>query len=194
MKKSSRGFTLVELVIVVAIIIILAAITISVYSGTQARSRDAKRKADIANITKAMELYYDDNGQYPTSSGSTAINPGWVSSNDDSWANLESQLVGSNAIDKLPKDPVNLPNTKAAGAGVTSSVKSNLSYAIYVNSGNYCGSAPRQMYLILYRLETGEKAQQSDGSPCNNVAPNNTTDLGPNYTNAYGVSFYRYIR
>lgn len=192
MKKSSRGFTLVELLIVVATIIILAAVTILAYSGTQARSRDAKRRADVANIAKAMEIYYGDNGQYPTATGSTAINASWASSNDDSWTTLASQLISANAIDALPFDPTNAPKTKAAGTSVLSSSKSNLSYAIYVNTTNYCGSAPRQMYLILYRLETGEKAQQSDGKACDTSV--NTTDLGPNYSAAYGVSYYRYVR
>lgn len=58
MKKnypSSRGFTLVELMVVVAIIAILAVVGITVYSNVQKSARDARRQADIGAITSALE-------------------------------------------------------------------------------------------------------------------------------------------
>lgn len=53
--NNPQGFTLVELLVVVAIIAILAVIGIVIFSGVQKNSRDAKRKADIDSISKAWE-------------------------------------------------------------------------------------------------------------------------------------------
>ena len=62
MRKNKSGFTLIELLVVIVIIGILVGITLFVYRGAQGRARDAQRQTDIANIQKALELYYDDNG------------------------------------------------------------------------------------------------------------------------------------
>ncbi len=188
MIKNTRGFTLVEVLIVIGVIAVLAGITVIAYNGTQERARDAKRKTDIASIAKAMELYYDDNGRYPPATGSTAINASWAASIDPSWTTLNNLMVGADAIDSLPVDPKNSPT----GSSVLSSSKSNLSYAIYVNTWNYCGSGVGQMYFILYRLESGPREGQSDGRPCNLSV--NATDIGPNYGTSYGVSYYRVVR
>lgn len=65
MQKTKSGFTIVELLIVIVVIAILAAISIVAYNGMQARSRDAKRSSDVANITKALESYKAIYGVYP---------------------------------------------------------------------------------------------------------------------------------
>jgi prepilin-type N-terminal cleavage/methylation domain-containing protein len=67
MNKRTRqnGFTIVELLIVIVVIGILAAITIITYNGIQARSRDTQRLVDLLAIQKALELDRTDNGGYP---------------------------------------------------------------------------------------------------------------------------------
>lgn len=69
MKKRSTGFTIVELLIVIVVVGILAAITVVAYNTVQSRARDNVRKADIANLAKGIEQYYAVNGHYPMSSG-----------------------------------------------------------------------------------------------------------------------------
>lgn len=71
MKKTAqlrrKGFTLIELLVVMAIIGILATIALGYYRGAQIKARDARRKHDLSQIQKAMELYYNDKETYPSS-------------------------------------------------------------------------------------------------------------------------------
>ncbi len=65
-KKQRRGFTLIELLVVIAIIGILATIATISLTGARSKSRDARRVADIKQIQTALELFFNDNGRYPT--------------------------------------------------------------------------------------------------------------------------------
>jgi len=67
MNKNKKGFTLIELLVVVAIIGLLATLSIVALNNARARARDARRVADVKQIQTALELYYNDQGQYPGS-------------------------------------------------------------------------------------------------------------------------------
>lgn len=62
-----RGFTLVELLVVIVILAILGIVGITIFTGTQSKARDAKRKSDIAAMSKAMEANYRAGTGYSTS-------------------------------------------------------------------------------------------------------------------------------
>lgn len=53
---NTQGFTLIELLVVIAILAILATIGMAVFSNVQSKGRDAKRRADVAEITKALDV------------------------------------------------------------------------------------------------------------------------------------------
>jgi prepilin-type N-terminal cleavage/methylation domain-containing protein len=62
----TRGFTIVELLIVIVVIAILATISIVAYNGIQARGRASEASYGLAQAKKKLELYKVDNGAYPT--------------------------------------------------------------------------------------------------------------------------------
>ncbi len=65
LKTSKKGFTLIELMVVMAIIGVLAVMLVPQLSGAQERARDSGRIAAIQNITAVLETYFSDEGQYP---------------------------------------------------------------------------------------------------------------------------------
>ena len=70
---NKKGFTLIELLVVVAIIGLLATLSIVALNSARARSRDAKRVADIKQVQTALELYYNDFGSYPAANAVSFI-------------------------------------------------------------------------------------------------------------------------
>lgn len=109
LKTSRKAFTLIEILVVVAIIGVLAAIIIINLDKAQARSRDSRRVADLDALQVALRLYYLDTKSLPlnrsnyTASGRwcvpgttyTAYNPGICL----------SELKDGGYIDKFPTDP-----------------------------------------------------------------------------------------
>lgn len=63
--KQRKGFTLVELLVVISIIGILTSISTVSVNLARKKARDAKRKADMSQVQLGLYLYYDDNGKFP---------------------------------------------------------------------------------------------------------------------------------
>ncbi len=64
--KNEKGFTLIELLVVIAIIGLLASVVLLALNSARAKSRDAKRLADIRQFASGLELYFNDINSYPT--------------------------------------------------------------------------------------------------------------------------------
>jgi len=86
---SKKSFTLVELLVVVAIISILASALMVGLGGARKKARDARRISDLRTVQSSLEVYYAQNDIYP---------------NVDGWNNLENKLAG--IISQLPQDPL----------------------------------------------------------------------------------------
>lgn len=82
LKKRDQGFTIVELLIVIVVIGILAALVLNSFQGVQARARDTERRTDINALATQLEVYYNDNGGYPALANitDTSATP-WASTN-----------------------------------------------------------------------------------------------------------------
>ena len=70
-KDNQNGFTLVELLVVIVILAILGVVGMTLFSSTQSRARDAKRKSDIQAISKAFEANYVPGTGYTTTLSAT---------------------------------------------------------------------------------------------------------------------------
>lgn len=104
MKRNTfkKGFTLIELLIVITIIGILAAALLPSILGTPARARDTARKADLGNISKAVETFAADHQHYPSVGGC-------IEDVDDATINAPGVLNTYFSGNTPPKDPQGKP-------------------------------------------------------------------------------------
>jgi len=83
MKKlfsKQKGFTLVELLVVIGIIAVLSAVVLTSLSSSRAKARDGRRVSDIQQIQLALEQYFDKCGQYPSVISSLSTSNGCTGS------------------------------------------------------------------------------------------------------------------
>ena len=90
MKRLDRGFTMVELLVVVSIIVILATMGMTQYRTSVIYSRESVLKEDLFRLRDAIDQYYADKGQYPSA--------------------LDA-LVSDGYVRKIPEDPFTRNNS-----------------------------------------------------------------------------------
>jgi type IV pilus assembly protein PilA len=104
-----KGFTLIEILIVVAIIAILASIVLVGLGPTQQSGRDARRLSDLHEVQNGIELYYNACGYYPGTDSKTpctgyaAVTP----TGGSAYVTLASILTGFGTlgVNSVPDDP-----------------------------------------------------------------------------------------
>ena len=94
LKRGEAGFTIIELLVVLALISILATMGMAQYRNGQIHAREAVLKTDLFDLRDAIDQYYADKGKYPSS--------------------LDS-LVSDGYMRKVPEDPI----TKSSDSWVT---------------------------------------------------------------------------
>lgn len=99
-----EGFTLIELMIVIVIMGLLTTIGIFAFMSSQQKGRDSRRKSDLANIAKALEMYSNDRSSYPTASSGKIAGCGTDYATACEWGDKFGNTSVSYMV-KLPKDP-----------------------------------------------------------------------------------------
>jgi prepilin-type N-terminal cleavage/methylation domain-containing protein len=146
-KLKQRGFTLVELLIVIVVIAILAAISIVAYNGIQQRSRDSAALQTASSLAKKIEAFNASKGNYPVfnTAGTITSQLGTVT---------ESTLSGDVTI-----QPVAASITAANG---TTTVQVRLCGATAPANGDT--STGFQVYVFDYSAGSGVKLANSGGT------------------------------
>lgn len=177
--RGKSGFTIVELLIVIVVIAILAAITVVAYNGIQTRAENTKTITAVASYVKALKVYYADKGNYPqlsypficlgSSSASCGSNPS-TSCFGSGW--LQNDAGGYPAIytafsDALKMEIGNMPepSTQSISCSGSATVKGGIYYylgsyieLIYYLKGNSvdCGSPGGLSQVSGYPLRSGD--------------------------------------
>jgi len=172
--RNQKGFTIVELLIVIVVIGILAALVLNAFSGVQAKARDTKRQTDVRAISSQLEAYYNGggNGTYPADTGTTAAP---VSPLTDSFAQTNWPGFDINAFRPPNNSASNsvTTGTAATAAGVVTPYpagalsSSNDKYVYYPYTGTVgaasvapCVAAGTCTHFILnYYSESGSAVQ-----------------------------------
>jgi prepilin-type N-terminal cleavage/methylation domain-containing protein len=129
MNKRGNGFTIVELLIVIVVIAILAAITIVAYNGIQQRANNSARISNASNAVKLISVYITAYGKYPSSGAyiDSCIGNGFASNNTQCWdltdgsptardATLnDTELVKVGSLPKNTTPPVQISAWQALG-------------------------------------------------------------------------------
>lgn len=139
LKNKQKGFTIVELLIVIVVIGILVALVVTTFSGIQKKARDTERQTDIKAIHGQVEAYLAQKGVYPTL---TEIN-------DDAW--VTANLKGLD-LDSL-EDP------KGSGNNLQAAAAANIySYDVLADDNTSCdngASGDCTKYTLTATLEGG---------------------------------------
>lgn len=127
-KHVSVGFTLIELMIVIAILGVLIAVGLTSFRTSQMRARDSRRKNDLRQIASALEYYYNDKIQYPSSDASGNMYACGANATEVcAWGSsiMKNVTTGTIYMVKLPGDP--------ASGRAYRYVKSGTSYKLYAS-------------------------------------------------------------
>ncbi len=97
------GFTLIEILVVMAIIGVLVTLGVGSFRGSQLKSRDTRRKTDLKQITTALEAYYNDWSQYPLDDNGFIA--GCNGGQSCAWGGSFADQNGTIYMPALPSDP-----------------------------------------------------------------------------------------
>ncbi|KKU04152.1 MAG: Type II secretion pathway protein XcpT [Candidatus Woesebacteria bacterium GW2011_GWC2_47_16] len=160
-----KGFTLVELLVVMAIIAILATVIIGGFRSSQMRGRDAQRKSDLKQIANALEIFFADYGKYPPASGvqiaACSYNPANGTGTACAWGSGSMNDGKTTYMRTVAADPISSQN--------------------YV----YRVSSTQNMYQLFARLENPED-KNCIGGDCAN--PGVTATCGGGNLCNFGVT------
>ncbi len=138
-KANQRGFTIVELLIVIVVIGILAALVVTTFTGIQQKARNTERQTDIKAIHGQVEAYYAQHGKYPTRDNI----------NDATWRAANMKGLDSEALEDPKGSSASLAATAAANTysyavfaadGTTACDNSTNDCAVYTLTATYEGS------------------------------------------------------
>jgi general secretion pathway protein G len=166
--KKSSGFTLIELITVIGVISVLSVMGMAALDplGQFQKSTDARKKSDLSQIQKAIEIYYEDNNRYPYLGTNGAI----------------SYLIKSNATDS---NGLNWGDSWQPYMNILPEPPDDTTYVYYVDE-----AAGGQSYYLYASLSRGSKDSQAcnNGLECQSAVDNVIPEKACGGVCNYGVS------
>ncbi len=188
---TKKGFTLVELLVVISIIGLLSTIAIVSLGSARAKSRDTKRIADMKQLSTALEQFYSDQGGYPAVTAALAT---WVSTATAPTAPATANdiILGGTGATTLTSTNTTAPSTPATSAigsgtagtvymgniplyptpgrsGTSSTCASWATAAAYCYTSNLTWASSSSFatdYRIFWELEATNPAANLNGTNC----------------------------
>ena len=169
LKNRVKGFTIVELLVVIVVIGILAAITMVAYNSAQARTRDSVRMHDLGVIKDALKLHSTYKNSWVEAGSGCGYNGdggGWFSYTNGSTytKSISNCLVEAGYLNYDIADPT---------GGKTSSPTSGYSYM-----KDHCGSGSSLRVFLYAKLETQPQDSTATDGTCSSTLD---TSYGMNY-------------
>lgn len=138
-KRDQRGFTIVELLIVIVVIGILAALVVTTYAGIQSKARDSKRQSDIQALQTQIEAFYASNNYYPA----------MADINSDTWRSTNMKSLDPGAM----TDPSGSNATFVASAPTATSKQYQYAPLSSTNAACAAGGTDCVSYTLAAYLE-----------------------------------------
>lgn len=102
-RRFEKGFTIIELLVVVAIIGILAGVVIIALDSSKVKAHDAQRTTELKELQQALEAFYSQNAGYPQCN----TPGGWCGSDNGEFQTALQPLVDAELIPEIVSDPLN---------------------------------------------------------------------------------------
>ena len=185
MMKSKSGFTLVEIIIVLTVIGILAALVIVSYGNVQAKSRDTKRVSDLQNIADAISTYrvkFGNDIATGSGCGSGGNGSGWFNETPGAYKSILTCLTEKGLLTSAFIDPFGcVSNTDVAA----SCKRQGQNYAYYKQT---TGSGDTSVTCVYAKLEaSGSTSDLTSANPC-------TTASSSTVATSYGMNYYVLVK
>jgi prepilin-type N-terminal cleavage/methylation domain-containing protein len=195
--NSKKGFTLIELMVVISIIALLSSVVLAALQDSRAKGRDAARIQAMIQVRNALQLYFADNGVYPACGSpygdvvyqDRAFNP--ATNANSTWKNT---LINGNYIKSIPNDIRYRSNASSTSSGVTctnSATQKCLNYFLAVKL-----EKPNSALLFDRDINSGyastSNPQYADGLTTLNYCVSDGPNAGSTATDlCYDLSSYR---
>lgn len=146
---NKKAFTLIELLVVIMILGILAALISGNFFTSLKKGRDAKRKGDLEQTQRALEMYYEDKKAYPVTAGLTF--------GSKFCENNPCEVSDKVYMQKVPNDPISgksyqYLSSDGADYKLFACLENNLQKLPYISSG--------------YTISCGTNCNGTPGIPC----------------------------
>jgi prepilin-type N-terminal cleavage/methylation domain-containing protein len=153
-----QGFTIIELLIVVAVFTIIAAISVDATGDYQLRARDTERAADARIIASAMERYYRTQ---PAANGATYPSATTVVTSTNASLMTMAKIVDEPEAVTAPNQTSPSIDMATTSGDKTPTINQYIYQAMNVD-GTICNTAPCVKFELYYRLEDGSVIKSID--------------------------------